>query len=370
MMNKRILFICELVPVDYFKIDHRISIAGNNFQWKVIEMLFIESCIAMTPLVVREKIIHTNNRDIVVVNNNSILPYYFHRYYRGILDIIVVLFNISRSPINTVFFYNVDKRNFFIIFLTKYIFRREVFVILADIESKKARSSLFVKSSYWLLSKINGVLALNSNLKVNRNQQIINGLLRDEEINYKYNNPMSRNIIFSGSIGLTTGIVIALKAIGLLDDCKLYVTGKPFELSHNSLVKLIAESKNVHDNIVYLGLLSTEDYYEVLDECTIALSLRNPKDSDHENNFPSKIIEYLSRGKLVISTVRYQEISDDVISYCDFDPISVASTIKELLNSDEEVLSKRRNSGLKYVRTSYSKESFSDKVYKLMNIEN
>jgi hypothetical protein len=130
----------------------------------------------------------------------------------------------------------------------------------------------------------------------------------------------------------------------------------------SSLNELIHSARNVHDNIEFLGLLSTEEYLRVLDKCTIALSLRNPEDLEHQNNFPSKIIEYLSKGKLVISTIKYQDIPEDVLTYCDFNHISLASKIHDLLDSDFERLLKRRIDGVDFARTNYSKEALSHKV--------
>jgi hypothetical protein len=62
-------------------------------------------------------------------------------------------------------------------------------------------------------------------------------------------------------------------------------------------------------------------------KCDVALSLRDPSDQEHRYNFPSKILEYLSKSKVVISTVKYKDIDNGLLFYSEFDVRSLSKTL-------------------------------------------
>ena len=52
---------------------------------------------------------------------------------------------------------------------------------------------------------------------------------------------------------------------------------------------------------------------------TICLNLRNPYLLENNNNFPSKILDYFSKGKIVLSTMQYSEIDGANYIYIPFE---------------------------------------------------
>jgi hypothetical protein len=81
----------------------------------------------------------------------------------------------------------------------------------------------------------------------------------------------------------------------------LFITGRPYEYKDSAFDELIEYYTSRFDNIKHLGLLDYEEYLVILDKCDIALSLRNPLDKEHQFNFPSKILEYLSKSKWIFN---------------------------------------------------------------------
>ena len=92
------------------------------------------------------------------------------------------------------------------------------------------------------------------------------------------------------------------------------------------------------------------DYISLLkDKIHICLSLRNPEYKENENNFPSKILEYFSYNKLVISTIKYPEIDSA-------NNISINYNINELLKAISSIQKEP------YLLNNYSNIQFINKL--------
>lgn len=104
--------------------------------------------------------------------------------------------------------------------------------------------------------------------------------------------------MYSGTLSHVTGVDTLLAAMEKIDNnaIELYISGKG-ELSE--AVKM-AESKDVR--IKYLGYVSDDEYYEHLEKVDVLINPRNMSLEQNQNNFPSKVLEYLAAGRLVIST--------------------------------------------------------------------
>lgn len=107
------------------------------------------------------------------------------------------------------------------------------------------------------------------------------------------------NILMNASIGVDMGENILLQAIEILNGKRLKrkiiinVTGKfitPCNISNNLL------------EVKIFGKLPKDEYINLLQKCDVGLSLRPINGILADNTFPSKIIEFLSYGLLVIAT--------------------------------------------------------------------
>ena len=104
--------------------------------------------------------------------------------------------------------------------------------------------------------------------------------------------------------------------------------------------------------------MTYQDYQNLLNQCTYTLSLRNIKLIEHQYNFPSKIVEYLSYNKVVVSTKVYEELQDNVILFTEYDGKSLANVIK---NHNELICDRR-----KYVIENFELSIFKNRVFEFI----
>jgi hypothetical protein len=66
--------------------------------------------------------------------------------------------------------------------------------------------------------------------------------------------------------------------------------------------------------------------------------LRDPSYPENLNNFPSKILEFFSYNKIVISTIDYPELIDFKYLRCEFDKYSLTNIIESIISKKHEEL--------------------------------
>lgn len=114
---------------------------------------------------------------------------------------------------------------------------------------------------------------------------------------FKYKKPNKPlTFMFSGLLAPVTGADLLLGALKKIrrDDVRVVVTGKgPLDNQFRSLND---------DRVDYKGFVSREEYRLLLDNADVLLNPRNMNMAENQNNFPSKVLEYLATGKPIIST--------------------------------------------------------------------
>lgn len=349
---KKNMFIGQFVSKNESILDKRISQAGNNYQLKFLEMFNPSVAISIYPIFLRGK--QKDNLDnIQFVNNQSIFPFFLNKIYRFFFDTIQVLFLIKKAKTKNVFFYNIDKQNFLIIFLSKFLLNTKTFIVLADY-SYFLNESWFDKFCNFMIKNVNGLLVLNSNIKLNKNQKTLPGLIKLDQVINKHKSGINKNIIFSGSLGYTTGLEVVLDAFSKRSDYNLFITGRPYNLSDSEFNKLILSYTKSFNNIKYLGLLNYDGYQEILNTCDIALSLRNPLDIEHQYNFPSKILEYLSNSKIVISSLTYEDLPKEFLFSTKFDSLSLLHALDEIFKLENSFIMELKFNISKYIEDQFT----------------
>lgn len=331
-----------------------ISQAGNTFQNKFREFIDIEFSISIAPIFIQENNLFNYDVNVRYINNRLKNRNFFSDLYKVFLDSYSSLRQIRKAKSRYIIFYNIDKQNVLIITILLFIYRKKVFIILADYINHG--NSLADRFFNLVLNKVSGVIKLNSNIELkNKNQKLLHGLLREKAIKVS-NKKIGKRIILSGSLGKTTGFELALKAFSKYPDFELFISGSKFRYTEEEFNKLLEDYVVSSPNIHFLGLMDYKDYISIVDSCDIALSLRNPKDIEHLYNFPSKILEYLSKSKIVVSTIKYDSLPENIYFASEFEDQSLIHTIQGIIDMKDDEIQKLRNEVYEYLTNSYSEK--------------
>lgn len=271
------------------------SIAGNNYQKKIIE--------AIDPTITYS--LNFWNYPYKKIQENNVLYFVYPiNKLRRIWHLLTFTSSIKSGKNTPLLFYNIDTRNLLTYFICKFIKRYTCYVIVAD--CNPLNKSFPNRLINFALQKADGLLSLSRMLKINKNTIYQELLLSKNNVGDKttQNNEAGSNkeILMSGSLGYTTGLEVALNAMHFLDGFTLHLSGPLFDISEQAFNTLLV---NGPSNVIYHGILDEDTYKQLLKKCSICLSLRNPDSLEHLYNFPSKIGEYLQSGKSVISSIQY-----------------------------------------------------------------
>lgn len=250
---------------------------------------------------------------------------------------------------NSIWFYNLERHNLFAFMLLKVIYRKKIYVLLADHTPSNRLFSITKVAEICLSRFVDGILALSERLTIqNKNIVYMPGIVPMNAINSikETNGEIVKNaFFFSGALKKVTGIKMALDVFSELPECELYVSGRGEDES------LVMKYASKYENIHYLGYLNYTDYLSYLKRFTVCLSFRDPNLAENKNNFPSKIIEYLACNKLVVSTIIYPELKDINYVYSNFDKEQLKMCILQLSQMNDawfEKYSNHRDASLHY----------------------
>lgn len=256
---------------------------------------------------------------------------YFFKYKNNKLFLFIYLlkfiFSINKfiEKNDEILLYNIYPRSIIIFLFFKYIKRKKIYVLLADYEIPK--KSFLKYLCHLALKKSDGIFSLSQNINIHKNtvfQELLIDCndIKDEDIDSSNN---SKEILFSGTISKANGIDLAIASMNYLPkDYTLHISGILHNTSEHELLHLIRKSNS---NIIYHGSLSTENYKKLLSNCGICLSVRDVNHTDHLYNFPSKIGEYLSLNKMIISTYKYKGFEEYVV-FTKYSPDELAKCIQ------------------------------------------
>jgi glycosyltransferase involved in cell wall biosynthesis len=181
--------------------------------------------------------------------------------------------------------------------------------------------------------------------KSSRFQKIIHfdgGISKIFEPDKKILQKNERIILYTGAIARHTGIELLVEAFALIknNNIRLVVSGK----GNNELLSKVASDNK---KITFLGMVDEQTLFSLYSDAFLFINPRLIDEKTNNSNFPSKLLEYLSFCKPVISTYTgginpaYKEIiqfvySDDPQDLANkIDEITSWTDIKYLQNSDE-----------------------------------
>jgi glycosyltransferase involved in cell wall biosynthesis len=199
-----------------------------------------------------------------------------------------------------------------------------------DRNNSRAKRLFYAAMEKRVLGRINGAILVNSVLKSRiRCPYMISrgGTTAKEGKMPKPAKGEVKNFLFASTLDDQRGLPVLLQAMQYLkEDCRLYITGKG---------ELSASLSTITDpRIQYLGYLTYEEYREVLKKAHVCICAQRSKASFGQVSFPSKIFEYLSEHKLVITSDvadAKQYLDGVALVYTDDDPKQLAECMKKAL---------------------------------------
>lgn len=327
--RKILVFVGMLADQNLAETDFRVSIAGIRLQTKIIKTLKPDVLINLIPeFLNRTEFSLALAPEEITFSRFLIGP----RFIRVISKIFFDILQFSRLVIAnreaTVIFYNIDYHNVFLIMIS-IVSGRKTFVIAADFVSPA--TTAFERLILWVYRRVYGVVLLRASTNVNSNFTLLPAIADAFPTHYGAESKGAKTkVLFSGSLGKTTGLDLTLQAAIDCPQVEFYFSGRPYHISEEELRQKVESAKSRGANVEYLGMLSYEEYLVFLNQADLALSLRDPSDPNHRHNFPSKIAEYMSAGKVVISSLKYPELAPDSYIYIDFCSTQLAEVLHEL----------------------------------------
>jgi hypothetical protein len=153
-------------------------------------------------------------------------------------------------------------------------------------------------------------------------------------------------------------ISTVVKAFSKIPEATLIITGM-------NLPAGMKEVFSQYDNVHYLGLISMDEYFELLHhKVTFQLSTRDPKSVENQCNFPSKVIEALLHNLAVVSTIDYPQIEGINYFKIGSDEETMARDLKSIVHMPKAEVARYINQGAS-VRVRFSTEVWNDAIERI-----
>lgn len=315
----RILFCGTMVPEETEYRVRDISAAGNRFQNNMIKNLRragyeVVSCSFLgmdIPDDIKKKL--TGN---YVFKDKNLLKAIWG--FHGLLKR-------TMSDTETVICYNIAYAWLFLPFMARRMHKRSI-VVIADysesISYKSIAGKLYAKLQLWSMRRFDTVIGLSGKIKdkLRKKQRFVlmeGGIdeeLYDSFVYRPHEEGTPITFMYSGLLNHVTGVNLLLDAMKRVErqDIRLWISGK------GELEEAVNTAAEEDDRICYLGHLPYEDYIRKLQEADVLVNPRDMSLPENQNNFPSKIMDYLAAGKVIVSTrfAGWERIEENIV-FCE-----------------------------------------------------
>lgn len=301
--SMKILYCGTMLPEEIEYQVKDISAAGNRFQNNMIKNMKragyqVVSC-SFFGMGIPKKLLKGWSRNYILKDHGLLKGSWdFHR-----------LLERTMSDTDVVMCYNIAYAWLFLPLIAKRKRKRSIAVVADYSESVSYKSlpgKLYAKLQLWSMRRFDTVIGLSGKIKdkLRKKQKFIlmEGGIDEELYNAFAYRPHEEGapitFMYSGLLNHVTGVNLLLDAMKRVErqDIRLWISGKG---EMEEAVKAAAEED---DRICYLGHLPYEEYIQKLQEADVLVNPRDMSLPENQNNFPSKIMDYLAAGKVIIST--------------------------------------------------------------------
>lgn len=365
----KILFCGTVVPdtIEYQVKD--ISAAGNRFQNNMIcnlkalghEVDTVSYVAVEIPEILKGEFLNSDAVD----KGCKRKQHYIFRQNRGIratLQAIKKCRETVRKIIvdyDVVFCYNVFYSFFFLPKMAGKFHKRNI-LILADYSGPESFCDLRNKTYAFVQRRImrqyDVVVGLSANIQNNLkgSQQFILMEGGIDECFYNHfaekKTQSAHEIVFmySGLLSKVTGVDILLQIASEIEEknFRLWISGK------GDLEQQVRGAAEKDERICYLGHMEYDEYIKTLKNADVLINPRNMNLPENQNNFPSKVMDYLATGKTVVSSkfVGWEKFGENIIFYDDVDMLK--QEMEKCISGQyakEDVYEKNRQMALGYL---------------------
>jgi glycosyltransferase involved in cell wall biosynthesis len=359
----KLTFVCSIVDNQVSESDYRVSVAGNRFQLKLLSLIQPETTINISPYFLdRRKSAHGLSSNEVFLDTRILGPRPLKIIGKVIGDSLHFVFLIGLKDPMIVVLYNLDYANVILALLAR-LFGHKTFVVAADYVS--TATNFYETFLLWSYRQMSGVITLRKNHNLNKKFLVLPAIvdIYPEEIK---GSACNANILFSGSLGETTGLNLVINAAIARPHLRFFFTGRPFHLSEQRLSEMVDAANANGADIIYLKMLPFAEYCKILAETCIALSLRDTSCRHHDNNFPSKIAEYMFAGKVVLSSIAYPELADNTYVHVSYSSDKLIKALDNLIH-DVDLMREISLRAKHFAASSFTPPAIKSSLIKFLN---
>lgn len=348
--------IVHTAPKRYIE-KYRSSISGGNFSYNLIDAGIFDKVYSILPSNIQGYNDELEIDGFEIAYSKLRGRNFLLRVLGCVVEQIKVFRKIEKN--STVWLYNICILNSVLYRLLR-LFKRSVkiYTILADFTPGEKINDRFLP----LVNKSDGLITLSdSTLFTNTNRVILPGIVPVEKTYPQISIPVKKNFLISGALREEISCIsMLLDAFAEMPDLELNISGR-----FKGTEKMRSYTER-YQNIKYHGVVSFDEFKNLLDSNTFILSTRDPSFPENQCNFPSKILEALLHNRIIVSSIHYPQL--DGIKYFEvpIDKIDFKATIRRIVSLYEDELMKYSN------QSQIVKKMFSAKAWleSIVNIEN
>lgn len=322
-----ILFISSLVPEEKEFYTPAFSRSGQNVLKGIAdkmvandENLDLVTCLPVQsfpkgPLIIkRRKLKYENGRNIICLPTLNLL--FIKNIIWGISAFFYILkwAKIHQAEDRNILVYNIYLPIISTLYKAARRTNSKIYAILYDLGVPPKHLKLgmlktlgyryYERLAYKYIPLIDGRIVINEKIineyAPGKDYILVDGGVNNDLINRLFPLYPSRSntvtYVLAGMLWEQNGTRLILEALKLCPelDIKVIFAGKGND------VKVIDEAASVDKRVSYVGMLTPDELFEVYKTADVLLNLRIEEDNDM--HFPSKLLEYMSLGKCVLST--------------------------------------------------------------------
>ena len=339
MKNTKRIFVTHLLP-RHLIAQHGLSFAANNFSCNLISGGGFDQVFSLMPLFVGGRLDESafaEEQYTLIYQQSLRRNGWLGRHLASLCEQWQIFRQIPFGA--SVWFYNLTIHNAFLFLLLKFFQRKtQLNFIVLDLTPP---FYMFSKNRLFLML-INGahgrICLSHSELFQMDHSAVLPGVIGMDVNKISPLTRRNNRFLLCGVMNETISQTsMVLRTFAQLPQCELHITGMPDD--EDSVKDFAAK----YPNIIYHGILTSEDYLELLHQITFVLSTRDPNSPENRCNFPSKILEALFYNRVVISTMKYPQLEGINYFEAPSEMDSFRDSIGQIVQKDDEKLARFMN---------------------------